>query len=199
MAASRSRAASTPRPAAGLANLIEEMMSHIHRRSADDTLEVMNEAGLTMAQVVALMVLQKAGPLSVSSVAACIKLSPAAASHMVERLVVGGLVGRSEDTVDRRHKRVEITAAGRELIQRTQEQRTREFTRILSRLSGDVQAQFGRALARVVEELQTLPDRDEVRRIMGKEFQRRETQRQKKKRQVAKKHEGDDQAEEDEQ
>src|SRR5262249_30641046 len=77
------------RPAT-LAHLIEEMMSHIHRRSADDTLAVMNEAGLTMAQMVTLMLLEKLCPLSVSSVAACTKLSPAAASHMIDRLVGGG-------------------------------------------------------------------------------------------------------------
>jgi DNA-binding MarR family transcriptional regulator len=157
-----------------LAQLIEEMMSHIHRRSADDTLAVMNDAGLTMAQMVALMILEKLGPISVSSVAACTKLSPAAASHMVDRLVVAGLAGRTEDPSDRRAKRIAITDLGRELIQRSREQRTREFTRILDRLSREVQSQFGRVLARVVEELQTLPDREEVRRAVGKELERRE-------------------------
>jgi len=157
-----------------LAQLIEEMMSHIHRRSADDTLAVMNDAGLTMAQMVALMILEKLGPLSVSSVAACTKLSPAAASHMVDRLVVAGLAGRTEDPSDRRAKRIAITDAGRLLIQRSREQRTHEFTRILARLSREVQAQFGRVLARVVDELQNLPDREEVRRIVIKEVEKRE-------------------------
>jgi len=167
------------RPAT-LAHLIDEMMSHIHRRSADDTLAVMNEAGLTMAQMVALMLLEKLCPLSVSSIAACIKLSRAAASHMVDRLVTGGLVARSEDPVDRRHKRIVITPAGRELIQRTREQRAREFTRILSRLSTDVQAQFSRVLARVLDELQNLPDREEVREVLVKEMQKRESQKRKR-------------------
>ena len=95
-----------------LANLIDEMMSHIHRRSADDTLAVMNEAGLTMAQMVALHLLTHLGPVSVSSIAACLKLSPPATSHLVDRMVVAGLVGRSEDPIDRRHKRIAITAEG---------------------------------------------------------------------------------------
>lgn len=172
-------ASSSNRPAT-LAHLIDEMMSHIHRRSADDTLAVMNEAGLTMAQMVTLMLLEKLRPLSVSSVAVCIKLSRAAASHMVDRLVTAGLVARSEDPDDRRHKRITITPAGRELIQRTREQRTREFTRILSRLSAEVQAQFGKALARVLEELQNLPDRDEVREVLLKELQKREAQRKRR-------------------
>ena len=140
---------------AKLAHLIEEMMSHIHRRSADDTLAVMNE-------------------VSVSSIAACLKLSPPATSHLVDRMVVAGLVGRTEDPVDRRHKRIEITSTGRELIEGTNDRRTREFTRVLSSLTGEVQAQFGKVLARVVTELKELPDRDEVREIVGKELQKRE-------------------------
>src|SRR5580765_3698124 len=161
---------------AKLANLIEETMSHIHRRSADDTLAVMNEVGLTMAQMVALHLLTHLGPVSVSSIAACLKLSPPATSHLVDRMVVAGLVGRTEDPVDRRHKRIEITSTGRDLIEGTNERRTREFTRVLSSLTGDAQAQFGRALERVVTELKGLPDRDEVREIVGKELQKREAQ-----------------------
>jgi len=157
-----------------LARLIEDMMSHIHRRSADDTLAVMNEAGLTMAQMVALHLLTHLGPVSVSSIAACLKLSPPATSHLVDRLVIAGLVGRTEDPIDRRHKRIEITPTGRDLIEGTNERRTREFTRVLSSLSDEVQAQFGKVLARVVTELKELPDRVEVREIVGKELQKRE-------------------------
>jgi DNA-binding MarR family transcriptional regulator len=116
------------------------------------------------------------GPVSVSSIAACLKLSPPATSHLVDRMVVAGLVGRSEDPTDRRHKRIAITSTGRELIEGTNERRTREFTRVLASLSSDAQAQFGRALGRVVTELKGLPDREEVREIVGKELQKREAQ-----------------------
>jgi len=173
--ATRAHSSRRPQPAK-LARLIEDMMSHIHRRSADDTLAVMNEAGLTMAQMVALHLLTHLGPVSVSSIAACLKLSPPATSHLVDRMVVAGLVGRTEDPIDRRHKRIEITEMGRDLIEGTNERRTREFTRVLSSLSGDVQAQFGQVLARVVTELKALPDRVEVREIVGKELQKREAQ-----------------------
>ena len=173
--ASRAQTSRRPQPAT-LARLIEEMMSHIHRRSADDTLAVMNEAGLTMAQMVALHLLTHLGAVSVSSIAACLKLSPPATSHLVDRMVVAGLVGRTEDPTDRRHKRIAITATGRELIEGTNERRTREFTRVLSSLTGEAQAQFGKALARVVTELKGLPDREEVREIVHKELQKREGQ-----------------------
>ena len=149
-------------------------MSHIHRRSADDTLAVMNEAGLTMAQMVALHLLTHLGPVSVSAIAACLKLSRPAASHLLNRMVVAGLVGRSEDPIDRRHKRIAITPSGRELIESTQEQRSREFTRVLAGLSPEIKGQFGKVLASVVGELKALPDRDEVREIVGRELQKRQ-------------------------
>jgi DNA-binding MarR family transcriptional regulator len=159
-----------------VSQLIGDFMSHLHRRSAGDTLVLMNEAGLTMAQMVALHLLTHMGPVSVSSIAVCLKLSPPATSHLVDRMVVAGLVGRTEDPVDRRHKRIAITATGRELIEGTNDRRTREFTRVLASLTGDAQAQFGKALARVVTELKGLPDRDEVREIVGRELQKREAQ-----------------------
>jgi DNA-binding MarR family transcriptional regulator len=187
MRSPRSRTGRASRPA-DLANLIEEMMSHIHRRSADDTLAVMNEAGLTMAQMVALHLLTHLGPVSVSSIAACLKLSRPAASHLLDRMVVAGLVGRSEDPIDRRHKRIAITPSGRDLIESTQEARSREFTRVLAGLSSEVKGQFGKVLARVVTELKGLPDRIEVREIVVQEIKKRELMKremQKSKHEVA--------------
>jgi DNA-binding MarR family transcriptional regulator len=173
------QSSTSPASPSDLAALTLEMMSHIHRRSADDTLAVMNEMGLTMAQMVTLHLLTHLGPLSVSSVAACLRLSAPATSHLVDRMVVAGLVGRSEDPLDRRHKRVAITPKGRDLIEGAQARRAVEFTRVLSRLTAEAQAQFGKALARVVSELKALPDRDEVREIVVKELQKREQQKRK--------------------
>ena len=48
---------------------------------------------------------------------------------------------------------------------------------MLSRLTAEAQAQFGKALGRVVTELKGLPDRDEVREIVHKELQKREGRR----------------------
>lgn len=160
------------RPAT-LVHLIEDMMSHIHRRSADDTLAIMNEASLTMPQMVALHLLVKLDALSVSAIAACLKLSRAATSHLVDRLVAAGLVARSEDPIDRRHKCVAITETGRELIVRIQANRARELTRVLAGLTPAVQAQFAGVLERVLDELRLLPDRVEVQEIVGKELKRR--------------------------
>jgi DNA-binding MarR family transcriptional regulator len=133
------------------------MMSHLHRRSAGDTLAVMNEAGLTMPQMVTLHMLAHGGPRSVGAIAGCLRLSAAAASHLVDRLVGTRLVERTEDPVDRRQKRVVITESGRTLADRVQQERTREIAQVLAQLSDEVQQQFADVLVRVVEELKALP------------------------------------------
>jgi DNA-binding MarR family transcriptional regulator len=159
-AAASSSAAPAPEaaPATEVSLLVGEMMTHVHRRSAGDTLAIMNQAGLTMAQLVALHLLAHRGPQSVSWVAACLRLSPGATSHLIDRLFVSRLVGRTEDPIDRRHKRIAITAAGRNLIERVQEERTREFSRVIARLSAEVQRQFAKVLSRVVAELTAMPE-----------------------------------------
>lgn len=131
-------------------------MGHIHRRSAGDTLAVLNEAGLTMAQLVALHALDHEGGRSVGGIGGCLQLSPGATSHLVDRLVQLGLVERREDAEDRRQKVVQITAAGRDLVHRVQATRVREFAAVLARLSPTVQRQLADILDRVNQELASL-------------------------------------------
>ena len=75
----------------------------------DDAFAVMSQSGLTIAQLVALHVLTQHGVRTVGGIAACVKLSPAATSHLVDRLVQRGLVLRLESPVDRRQKQVSIS------------------------------------------------------------------------------------------
>jgi len=136
--------------------LIGELMKHVGRRSAGETLAIMNDAGLTLPQLVALHILQHSGVRTISAIAASLRLSPAATSHLIDRLVTGGFVGRIEDPEDRRQKRVTITAVGRRLIDRVQRERTREMTEAMAGLPAEVSRQFGRVLSLVIEELEKL-------------------------------------------
>jgi DNA-binding MarR family transcriptional regulator len=142
---------------AEVGDLVGDLMGLVHRRSAGGTLALMNEAGLTMAQMVALYILDYAGPQSVTAIASFLNLSPAATSHLVDRLVGGGFVGRTEDQVDRRQKRVAITPTGRSLAARVHQERAREFASALALLTPELQKQFARVLGRVVEQLRAAP------------------------------------------
>jgi DNA-binding MarR family transcriptional regulator len=154
----RSRAAAAVTSLAEVGDLVGDLMGLVHRRSAGGTLALMNEAGLTMAQMVALYILDYTGPQSVTAIASFLNLSPAATSHLVERLVVGGFVGRTEDQSDRRQKRVAITSTGRALAARVHQERAREFASALALLTPELQRQFARVLGRVVEQLRRAPE-----------------------------------------
>jgi len=131
-------------------------MKHVNRRSAGETLAIMNDAGLTLPQLVTLHILQHSGVRTITAIATSLRLSPAATSHLIDRLVTGGFVGRIEDPEDRRQKRVTITAVGRRLIDRVQRERTREMTDAMAGLPAEVSRQFGRVLSLVIEELEKL-------------------------------------------
>jgi MarR family 2-MHQ and catechol resistance regulon transcriptional repressor len=57
------------------------------------------------------------GPMAVNEIGPRVFLTPGSISVAVERLVEQGLVTRTEDTLDRRVRRVELTAKGRKLIE----------------------------------------------------------------------------------
>ncbi len=133
--------------------LIKELMGLILQRSAGETLSIMAEASLSMPQMVTLHVLHRCGPGSISSIAARLKLSLAATSHLVDRLVQGGLVERSEDAADRRQKRVDITAAGRALTERLVQARSREVAQVMAELPPELQEQLEQVLEETVQRI----------------------------------------------
>jgi DNA-binding MarR family transcriptional regulator len=140
-----------------LSNLLAELTALLHRRSAGDTHALLNEAGLTMGQLVTLFVLEMAGEHSVGALAQKARLSPAAASHMIDQLVRARLVERAEDPSDRRAKRVAITERGRVLIRRLDTERRRELAEVAARLTPLTAKRLAEALRVAVEELR-FPD-----------------------------------------
>lgn len=138
---------------AELGRLLSELTALINRRSAGDTLALMNEAGLTMGQMVTLFILEMAGEHSVGALASKVHLSPAAASHMIEQLVRGKLVVRTEDPADRRAKRVAITERGRVFIHELDTERRREMAEVVSRLKPQTANRLVEAVRVAVEEL----------------------------------------------
>jgi len=137
---------------------VAQLMGHVHRRSAGDTLAMLNETGLTLSQLVSLHCLQFMGTHSISEIATTLRLSPAATSHLVDRLVKAGMVERKEDPEDRRAKMVAITAAGRAFASQVEESRTHEFARVLARLSPSLRRRLFSVLALVNRELASLPE-----------------------------------------
>lgn len=140
-----------------LGALIKELTSVVMQRSSGEMLCIMSEIGLSLPQLMTLHRLEVGGSHSISAIAAHLNLSLAATSHLVDRMVNHGLVARSEDINDRRHKSVTITPAGRVVIDRLFQARVRDIDRAVAVLPLDLREELQRALAHIVEALKSAP------------------------------------------
>lgn len=76
------------------------------------------ELDLTIAQVKALFALSDEESATIGHVAYRLGIGLPTASHLVEKLVRGGLVERAEDPKDRRRTLARLTPTGEELVDR---------------------------------------------------------------------------------
>jgi DNA-binding MarR family transcriptional regulator len=74
------------------------------------------EEAITLAQFRTLVVVRAHGATRLNRLAARLHVSPSTALRSVDRLVAAGLVDRRENVVDRREVVIELTDAGRHLV-----------------------------------------------------------------------------------
>ncbi|MEZ5075991.1 MAG: MarR family transcriptional regulator [Solirubrobacterales bacterium] len=99
------------------------LMRHVFLYDRGSHLRVIEDSGLTMTQVKVLLELGGLGPCAadawqVSDLAEQFGVSVPSMSRAVDALVKEGLATRLEDPEDRRVRRVGITAAGHELVEK---------------------------------------------------------------------------------
>jgi DNA-binding MarR family transcriptional regulator len=119
----------------------------------DEMSRLVKEHGLSMPQFATLQDLDARAPRSVSAIAAHLNLSLASTSHLVDRLVVKGLVRRSEDPDDRRQKRVDLAPAGRALVAETHARSAGVLDALLREVAPATRSELERVLADVVADL----------------------------------------------
>ncbi len=103
-------------------------------RSLDDV-----QSDLTLPQYRALVVLGTRGGLNVTVLADEVGVHQTTASRLVARLVQDGLVERHSNEHNRREVRLDLTAAGRALIDRVRKRRESDIAGILSRMRPEEQ------------------------------------------------------------
>lgn len=145
-----------------LAALVGRFMVTIHllesRAQENEALALMNESGLTLPQIIALHVLKMHGVHTVGDLATETRLSKAATSQMVDRLVALGYVTRAEDERDRRQKQIALTPRGSDLMDRVFEGRFRMLRGGFSQLAPATRERLMAVLAEVCRDLGHDPD-----------------------------------------
>jgi len=116
------------------------------RQSMNGFFRFARDSGLSWAQMAILMHLYYRGPREVMACGEILQLSPAGASQMIERLVQQGLVERSETPADRRVRLVQLTEAGRQLVDESIQAQQGWLDPLLAALSDEQRAVVSQAL-----------------------------------------------------
>lgn len=104
------------------------------------------DTGLSPTALAALASVEAAGPLTLGALAAREQVAPPTVTKAVANLEDQGLVARNVDSHDRRVARVEITPAGRKLLERSRRLKNAWLARRLRDLDPDERARLAAAL-----------------------------------------------------
>jgi DNA-binding MarR family transcriptional regulator len=115
---------------------------------------LMDEAGVTLPQVLLMSRVEQAGSASLSDLAQNSAASPAALSQMVERLVRQDLLARSEDPIDRRRKSIRITRRARALLKTLEQARSADYERGLDSLDAKLLARLAALLGEAIDKIE---------------------------------------------
>jgi DNA-binding MarR family transcriptional regulator len=143
----------TPPQSRALGDLLQDFVGRVAHRSGR-TLAIMNEASVTLHQVILLNRLLEARQSTVSALAGSLGMSLPSVSQMVDRLHRLKLVTRAEAADDRRKRRIELSGHGRALLDRLAEVRSAEFEIGVAALSAQARADLVRALGQALRELE---------------------------------------------
>jgi len=127
-------------------------------------LTIMNEAAVTLPQVLLLSHVERRGSASPSELAKALHTSLSSVSQMIDRLVQQGLLDRTEDWRDRRRKSLATTANASAFLRKLGAARSMEYELGLASVPPELRAQMAILLERVVSELESptvvIPRRD---------------------------------------
>jgi DNA-binding MarR family transcriptional regulator len=136
-----------------VSELLSQLTTALIHASAADILRLLQCEDLSMPRLVTLMFLERAGKASISDISAYLNLSLGNTSHLVNQLVCGGYVTRSEDLADRRIKWITLTAQGQTFMQEIRQVRIEDMAQRLEHVPRSLLVSAQAALAALVKEL----------------------------------------------
>jgi DNA-binding MarR family transcriptional regulator len=113
---------------------ITETRRRLRRQFAAHESHPLLDVHVTMAQLKILIMLSRSGGMSGQELARNTKVALATMTGIIDRLVAQHLVSRREDPHDRRVRRLELTSAGSELVERVIAAGEEQHERLLERL-----------------------------------------------------------------
>ncbi|HYH48908.1 MAG TPA: MarR family transcriptional regulator [Acidimicrobiia bacterium] len=134
-------AARSALPAAEIAARLRLSATRLARRLRQES-----GAGLSPSQLSALAVVDNHGPVTLGALAEHERVAPPTITKVVSKLECDGLVIRTPDPSDRRVCRVEVSAAGADLLQEIRRRKTAWLTARITELDPESQRRLAEAL-----------------------------------------------------
>ena len=125
-------------------------------RSMHRFMQQAKEAGLSMPQIATLMRIHRHGALPVSDISKDMGTTLAATSQMLDRLVLQGLITRSEDPKDRRVRKMALTDKGRAILEASLRARQQWLDDLADTLSPDERDQVIGALRILIDKARAI-------------------------------------------
>jgi DNA-binding MarR family transcriptional regulator len=101
---------------------------------------------VTLPQYRTLVTLTYSGGRRLADLASSLGVSPSTATRMCDRLVRKGLISRSRDEIDRREVNLEVTAAGRQIVEGVMERRREDVRELLKLIPLSTRSQLVESL-----------------------------------------------------
>jgi DNA-binding MarR family transcriptional regulator len=126
------------------------------QRSFQERARFAKAAGLSLPQLGILMRLHFCGRCGISEISERFDISAAAASQLVDKLVTGDLVRRSEDPADRRARLIRLSPRGQAMIRKAQAERHQWMDQLVAELPAQERARLAGALTALTEAAEKL-------------------------------------------
>lgn len=127
-------------------NILDNFSTQFIQIFFESYLEFSHQEQLSLLQMQTLELLHHLGNCDISSISRYLKVTPSAASQMVERLHRDGLVIRTEALKDRRNKVVALSPKGTNIIERRNQHRRQWMAKLIEAIPTDSYTELGQAL-----------------------------------------------------
>lgn len=128
-----------------------ELLPQMIRGFAQRESNHLSRGKITLPQLWVLECLSRQTNSPMNTLARFLRISRPAATHLVDRLIAQGLVGRAGDPKDRRVVRVHLTSKGRRVLANIWDQKRRMLMEVFGQIEPTDRTQYLRILERVVE------------------------------------------------
>ena len=139
-----------------LEKTFEEWMNLTMRNSLGNFMRYAKEKNYSIPQLKALMHLAHHQECNVSGLGEEFGVTNAAISQVMDKLVQLGLVLRTEDPPDRRHKVLVLTEEGKQIAQESQTERQKWLLQLIATLSEEERAKINAALRLLISKSENL-------------------------------------------